>query len=348
MNNNRKKEVNKGSGSYGYVNKVTDLDLGIVYAEKHLNLLNVSLKDKRRFIKEYSIMHKYNHENLVRSYSIDKERYTYIMDYCDSTLSNYIRANNTKLSFENRINLALQFLNGMKYIHDNKVLHRDLSYNNVLIRKYDDSVKVKISDFGLAKDLNEPLTSTRSDKNRGTFRDPLLEEFRKYSIQNEMYSIGFILHLIFRGKRSLNLEEETNIQLKKIIQKCTTTESLSKRYHSVNELVSDIHLLSNISIIEKKKERNDAEYDILEKAYYSKDSDGIWYDQDIDGRHIYIDNKTISLDKMSLREKEKYIFALDNLLKKGLIRLEVDEYNTKQYFLTEQGYLYFEQIRKDN
>ena len=42
-------------------------------------------------------MKKYTHENLVKAYSIDKTNYIYTMEYCDSTLYYYIRANNNKL-----------------------------------------------------------------------------------------------------------------------------------------------------------------------------------------------------------------------------------------------------------
>ena len=68
MNKNNVIEKHRGQGSYGYVNQVKDCNLGIVYAEKHLNLKKAKSKEKKRFINEYNIMHKYNHENLVKSY----------------------------------------------------------------------------------------------------------------------------------------------------------------------------------------------------------------------------------------------------------------------------------------
>lgn len=125
----------RGKGSYGYVNRVIDRNKKFTYAEKHLYLDDTTFKEKKRFIKEFNIMKKYTHENLVKAYSIDKTNYIYTMEYCDSTLYYYIRANNNKLKIEQRISMAKQFLNGINFLHKNNILHRDLSFNNVLVKK---------------------------------------------------------------------------------------------------------------------------------------------------------------------------------------------------------------------
>ena len=87
----------RGKGSYGYVNRVIDRNKKFTYAEKHLYVDDTTSKEKKRFIKEFNIMKKYTHENLVKAYSIDKTNYIYTMEYCDSTLFYYVRANNNKL-----------------------------------------------------------------------------------------------------------------------------------------------------------------------------------------------------------------------------------------------------------
>ena len=59
------------------------------------------------------------------------------------------------MTFQYRKNIALQFLKGLKYLHSKDMYHRDISFNNILIKEFDDNfVIVKISDFGLLKDLN--------------------------------------------------------------------------------------------------------------------------------------------------------------------------------------------------
>lgn len=231
----------RGKGSYGYVNRVIDRNKKFTYAEKHLYLDDTTSKEKKRFIKEFNIMKKYTHENLVKAYSIDKTNYIYTMEYCDSTLFYYVRANNNKLKMEQRISMAKQFLNGINFLHKNNILHRDLSFNNVLVKKKDGTVTIKIADFGLAKDLNDSITCTKTNNNRGTIIDPLLENFNKYSIQNEMYSIGYILYYIFRGRTKVNLDNEDNSDIKNIIKKCTNINSIKSRYNCVKDLLDDIN-----------------------------------------------------------------------------------------------------------
>jgi eukaryotic-like serine/threonine-protein kinase len=72
--------------------------------------------------------------------------------YCDATLGQYIASNNAKLSFGTRKRVALQFLYGLNYLHSKGHLHRDVSYGNVLVKRYDGvAVVVKLSDFGLLR-----------------------------------------------------------------------------------------------------------------------------------------------------------------------------------------------------
>ena len=84
----------------------------------------------------------------MEAYAYDKSKNHYSMEYCDSTLGDYIRDNNDKLSWSTRKRIALQFPYGINYLHIKGVMHPDISRRNVLIKKYDlGAVVVKLSDF---------------------------------------------------------------------------------------------------------------------------------------------------------------------------------------------------------
>lgn len=44
-----------------------------------------------------------------------------------------------------------QILDGVKFLHDNKIIHRDLKLGNLFLN---DQLNVKIGDFGLATKIN--------------------------------------------------------------------------------------------------------------------------------------------------------------------------------------------------
>lgn len=162
------------------------------------------------------------------------------MEYCDTTLYDFISKNNDKLKFLSRKRLALQFLYGINYLHKKSILHRDISYRNILIKKFDFGVAtVKLSDFGLMKEDGSVFTKSDTDI-KGTIIDPSLEKFKDYNVQNEMYPIGFILNFIFTGKQNL-VSNDTDIN--KIVVKCTDRDP-TKRYKSVADLIIDMESLT--------------------------------------------------------------------------------------------------------
>ena len=49
--------------------------------------------------------------------------------------------------------LLTQLNNTFKIMHENKIYHRDLSLNNILIKFEDDKIIYKLSDYGVSKKL---------------------------------------------------------------------------------------------------------------------------------------------------------------------------------------------------
>ncbi|NTU73499.1 protein kinase family protein, partial [Candidatus Roizmanbacteria bacterium] len=178
-----------GEGAFCIVQKYIDPTYNKTFAVKQLKK-NHDARDLKRFKDEYTIMKKLNFPYVLEVYTFDDINNRYTMEYCDSTLHDYITKNNDNLPFVSRKKLAQQFLYGLNYIHKKNCLHRDLSYRNILLKQYDYRAGIiKLSDFGLVKYELSDFTKTDTEI-KGTIIDPQLESFKEYNIKNEIYAVG--------------------------------------------------------------------------------------------------------------------------------------------------------------
>ncbi|OZF01262.1 protein kinase family protein [Rhodococcoides fascians] len=227
-----------GSGSYAHVYSYVDPDYGIKFAVKRAKK-DLPERDLERFKQEFDVLRKLSFPYVVEVYRYEESSNEYRMEYCDTTLRDYIRKKNSTLSFAARKRIALQFLYGVNYIHHEQLLHRDISLQNILLKVFGaGAVLVKLSDFGLVKDQASAFTRTQTEM-KGTIRDPVLGSFKDYAVVNEMYSIGHILAYIFTGRESLPPATD---DVGRIIHKCAIND-VSLRYQAVTELIADTERL---------------------------------------------------------------------------------------------------------
>jgi eukaryotic-like serine/threonine-protein kinase len=230
----------RGEGSYALVFSYVDPDYGIKFALKRAKP-GISERDLARFKQEFAVMKQLHFPYVVQVYRYDDAENEYCMEYCDATLRDFIARRNSMLSFTSRKRIALQFLYGMNFIHSRKLLHRDVSLQNVLLKVFEDgAVLVKLSDFGLVKEADSSFTRTHTEL-RGTIRDPQLTSLKDYSTVNEIYSIGWVLSYIFTGRESLSAGSDG---VGRIVQRCTAHDT-SQRYQTALEVIADVEKLES-------------------------------------------------------------------------------------------------------
>lgn len=231
-------ETQIGEGSYANVFSYVDPDYGIRFAVKRAKR-GLSPEDQERFRQEFKTLKSLSFPYVIEVYKYDDVRSEYRMEFCNGTLESYIAKRNAELTPAVRKRVALQFLYGINYLHLNKVLHRDISLRNILVKEYDlGAVLVKLSDFGLAKRPDSELTRTGTEM-KGTIRDPLLDQFSNYSMPNEINSIGHVLAFIFTGRKGINVDDRS---VKAIVARCTA-DTYAARYARVSEIIHDVENL---------------------------------------------------------------------------------------------------------
>lgn len=233
-----------GNGSYARVFSFIDSNYNLELALKRANS-ELDEQELLRFKLEFDELNKLDSPYIIKVYSYNENSNEYIMELVDQTLEDFMRYNNQSLLPSERIAFVRQLVKGFNYIHSKGLLHRDISYRNVLVKIYDDGTRIlKISDFGLVK---VPMSSmTRQDTEiKGALND--LSDlsrvgFGEYNIEHETYAFSKLVYFILTGKQS-NYHKETNSALKSFIMKATSSNN-SERFKSVNEIYK--HLVESV------------------------------------------------------------------------------------------------------
>ena len=105
-----------------------------------------------------------------------------------------------------RIKLCLDAVKGMKYLHDNGILHRDIKPDNYLVISLEDNVKVncKLTDFGASRNLNQMMTNMTFTKGIGTpaYMEPEVLKREHYKFPADIYSFAITMLEIMIWKDS--------------------------------------------------------------------------------------------------------------------------------------------------
>uniref|UniRef100_A0A7N0V9X9 non-specific serine/threonine protein kinase n=1 Tax=Kalanchoe fedtschenkoi TaxID=63787 RepID=A0A7N0V9X9_KALFE len=102
------------------------------------------------------------------------------------------------LSWEKRIKIASGAARGLKYLHENNIIHRDMRPNNILVTHDHESL---VGDFGLARAHEGNLDHSSETRVVGTlgYLAPEYAESGKLSTKTDVYAFGVVLLQLITG-----------------------------------------------------------------------------------------------------------------------------------------------------
>ncbi|WP_306583868.1 protein kinase family protein [Fusobacterium ulcerans] len=221
-----------GSGSYAEVYRYFDKEYNRYFVLKRARKI-LTKKELERFKREFLVMKDLKSPYITEVYSYNEEKNEYIMESLDDTILGFIDKNNNILDYGTRFILINQILKGFAYLETKSILHRDISPRNILLKRYDDGIQIKISDFGLVKIKTSDLTAPDTVF-KGSLNDQKLEieGFAKYKMIHETYALTRLITYILTGKR--NSDGIKEIKIKEFLFKGTGKEE--DRYNNILEL----------------------------------------------------------------------------------------------------------------
>ncbi|MFD2046401.1 protein kinase [Ornithinibacillus salinisoli] len=229
-----------GAGSYANVYKYKDPHYNKYFVVKRAKN-NLREDELLRFRHEYDDLKKLDSPYIIKAYHYNNQRNEYTMEYANYSLNEFISKNNSTLSFNTRRALTIQLLNAFEYIHSKYLLHRDISYQNILVKVYDDgSSWIKVGDFGLVKRPESNLTrqGTEVKGSINDYTDLSAVGFENYSILHETYALTKVIYFILTGRKT-KFNRERNDVLKSFILKGISPVK-EERFKNIEEIKAEL------------------------------------------------------------------------------------------------------------
>ncbi len=218
-----------GEGTFGEVHKAKSVKTGRIVALKKILMHNEKDGFPITALREIKLLKMLSHPNVLKLEEMAVERpkregkkkaiMYMVTPYMDHDLSGLLE--NPSVTFtEPQIKCyMLELLEGLRYLHANKILHRDMKAANLLINN---KGILQIADFGLARPYDDPPPQPGKGGGEATrdyttlvvtrwYRPPeLLLQLRRYTTAIDMWGVGCVFGEMFKGRPILSGNSDLN------------------------------------------------------------------------------------------------------------------------------------------
>lgn len=265
-----------GQGGFGTVVKARHVGLNKFVAIKILhNTLVIDALARTRFEQEANTGASLSHPNLVPvfDYGFTEENQAYlVMEYVEGvTLDDYLAEH--KLKVDELLELLAQVAKAIRYLHENKIIHRDLKASNILIQEIGGERYAKIVDLGIAKvfspdgaQANINLTTTGTVFGSPAYMCPEQCQGHHVDERSDIYSFGCVMYQCISGRQpfggdnplqvilkhlhdvpaALEYKTQREFDFNQLIMRCIEKDR-EKRYQSMKQLIESLQKIQSVS-----------------------------------------------------------------------------------------------------
>jgi len=211
--------ISDSIGAYRILGELGRGGMGVVYRAKHrtaamakrqggevaIKVLHAQYAQdeafRDRFEREAGMGGKLDHPGIVKVYDlvIDGGNLALVMDLAEGRpLSEVIGQETGPIPWEQAWPMFKQMLDAVAYAHDHKVVHRDIKPENVVVSADN---RLKILDFGIAKDLESGKTKTGTGMGTVDYMAPeQYTDASKVDQRADIYALGMTLYEMLAGR----------------------------------------------------------------------------------------------------------------------------------------------------
>lgn len=207
-------------GKYEVIGKIKEGGMGAIYRVRHLlldeirviKLMRTNLEEdpdaRRRFYQEARLATSLKHPNIAafHDFSEDQNHNFYmVMEYIEGVNLAEFTARNGPPPLVTALEIAIQTLKALGYLHRRGVVHRDISPENLMLTQDPDGrLLVKLIDLGIAKQTeSEGMTKTGLFLGKLKYGSPeqlgVLSKGEKIDGRSDLYSLGCVLYQMVTG-----------------------------------------------------------------------------------------------------------------------------------------------------
>ncbi|XP_065184290.1 myosin light chain kinase A-like [Sycon ciliatum] len=235
-----------GHGTFGVVHRAEHLVSSLVVAVKIVVKAEAGTRAVQMMENELTILRKVEHPHIVCLHEVFEthQQTMMVLEFCGGGDLEAVLAVRKRLANDEAKTVMTRLFSAVGYMHDNKMVHRDLKLENILLKvTEDDPWDIKVTDFGLSclvEKGNNPEAIMQSYCGTPLYMAPeVLDSFRTYTKQCDVWSLGIIMFKLLSG--SMPFKSTTAADLTKEIMKGNIDMSAAI-WHKVNKEAKELLL----------------------------------------------------------------------------------------------------------
>ncbi|ORY94502.1 kinase domain protein, partial [Syncephalastrum racemosum] len=203
-----------GEGGFARCYKVSNTQ-GRFYAAKVISKSTLrEPQNKQKLFAEINIHRSMKHRTIVRFYGCfeDSNNVYLIVELCENkTLADMIKRR-VRITEEETRYFLVQLLEACRYMHDNRVIHRDIKLSNIFLDK---NMDPKLGDFGLAALLLSSQDRKKTVCGTPNYIAPeILFPKKGHDHKVDLWSIGVVMFTLLVGKHPFQQSDVKQIYKK--------------------------------------------------------------------------------------------------------------------------------------